>query len=206
MDTKNKSELNKNNTFKLHKKNIALVGLGTVGKSVLNILEKNFENIKERTNLELKIVAICDRSIKNKSSNIPKNIKLTQEPLSLIKDPNIDIIIELVGGVELPKEWIQTALKEKKDVITANKALLSKYGKELCALAYAQGVEIGFEAAVGGAIPIIRNFKSSLAYDNIKSLYCILNGTSNFILSKMSENENLSYDNGFKTCSRKRLC
>ncbi len=181
---------------------IGLIGLGTIGQSVLAILKKDYALIKERTGLELEVVKIFDRSIKKKAHLI-ENIYGTENINEIILDPEIEVIIEVIGGAEPIMGWIKQALETGKSVVTANKALLALHGNELFSLAYQLGKNLCFEAAVGGSIPIIQNFRRGLVAENINTLCAILNGTSNFILSKMNENEEYDYSKALALAQEK---
>ncbi|AXR63610.1 homoserine dehydrogenase [Leptospira mayottensis] len=173
---------------------IGLIGAGTVGSGVIEILKKESTSYREKFGIELVLFSVCTRTpekIKKELQNFP-NCKLESDYQKIITDPEIDMILELVGGTDVAYSIVKEALKNGKTVITANKALLSQKGEELFSLAQEQGLEIGMEASVAGAIPVIRSIKSALGSDSFLSLYGILNGTTNFILSKM-ELEHLDY-------------
>ena len=175
----------------MHKKNnfnIAIVGLGNIGSSLYKHLVKNKKSIKDKTNINLNIKYV---SAKNKSKKrsvlIPKN-KWLKNYISASNHPDIDIVVELIGGSEGPaKKLVFNSIKNKKHVVTANKALIAKYGDKLSNLAEKNKVNLEFEAAVAGGIPIIRVLKEGLITNSISKIYGILNGTSNYILSEMSE-------------------
>ncbi len=169
----------------MQKIKIGIIGLGTIGLSFLKILQKEKELIEKRTNLSIEVVRICDRSWEKKKSII-KDIKASNNPNDILEDTSVHIVVELVGGIEKPRQWLQKALEKNKAVITANKALLASYGNEILGLAKKKGLEVGFEAAVGGAMPVIRNFRKGLVGDNTHIIYGILNGTTNYILSQMA--------------------
>lgn len=167
--------------------NVGLIGAGTVGCGVIKILNQNKEIIKNRTGITLNLKMIADNDPDRKRPvRLPKK-KLTNDAYNLINDDSIDIIVELVGGTTIAKKFVLEAIKKGKHVITANKALLAHYGKEIFEEAAKKGVEVGFEASVGGGIPIIKATQESYAANNIKSIHGIMNGTSNYILSTMTE-------------------
>lgn len=179
---------------------IGLIGTGTVGSGVIEILKKESASYREKFGIELILSSVCTRTpekIKKELQNFP-NCKLESDYQKIVTDPEIDIILELVGGTDVAYSIVKEALKNGKTVITANKALLSQKGNELFSLAQEQGLEIGMEASVAGAIPVIRSIKSALGSDSFLSLYGILNGTTNFILSKM-ESEHLDYSEALRT-------
>ena len=155
---------------------VGLFGLGTVGQGLLEI--------SRNSKLPFEIVAIVDRSYQKKSK-ITGNIASSDDPSLILENSNIDLVIELMGGIDLPLFVIREALDKKKNVITANKFLLAEHGFALFTKAQDNGVKIGFEAAVAGAIPIIRNLENIFWYEDIPLLEGILNGTTNYILTKM---------------------
>ena len=173
--------------------NIAIVGLGNIGSYFYNYLKINKNIIFDKTNVKPNILFVSARSFKKKRNfAVPKKIWL-KNYLSATKIKKIDVIIELIGGAEGPaKKLVFEALKNKKHVITANKALVAKYGDLLSKIAEKNKVNFEFEAAVCGGIPVIRSIKEGLIANNINKIYGILNGTSNYILSSMDE-DNLEY-------------
>jgi homoserine dehydrogenase len=174
---------------------IGLVGAGVVGSNLLQLLEKNRKTIQTRNQLDLEVVAIATRT-PSKIKHLT-NLPVSNDPMSITSRKDVDIIVELIGGTTSAYEVVQSALKHKKVVITANKALLSEKGDELFELAYKHGVEIGYEAAVAGSIPIIRTLRDGLASCEFEVICGILNGTTNFILTKM-EDENWDYAEALK--------
>ena len=177
----------------MKKINIGIIGFGTVGSGTVKILIENKELIKERTNLEINIKKIATRNTsKERQIKVPSEM-LTSNVNSLINDPEIDIIVELIGGIHPAKEFIMEAISQGKHIVTANKALLATEGDEIFSLAQQKKVEIGFEASVAGGIPIIKVLREGLIANKIKSMYGIINGTSNYILTKMTdENKDFS--------------
>ena len=176
------------------KMNIVIVGLGNIGSYFYSYLRKNKNVIFNKTNTMPNILFISARSVnKKRNFTIPKKIWL-KNFLSATKIKEVDIIVELIGGAEgAAKKLVFQALKNKKHVITANKALVAKYGDQLSKIAEKNKVNFEFEAAVCGGIPIIRAIKEGLIANNINKIYGILNGTSNYILSSM-DNEKLEYN------------
>ena len=172
------------------KMNIVIVGLGNIGSYFYNYLKNNKNIIFNKTNTIPNILYVSARSLnKKRKINISKKIWL-KDSLSATKNKNVDIIIELIGGAEgHAKKLVFEALKNKKHVITANKALVAKYGDQLSKIAEANKVNFEFEAAVCGGIPIIRTIKEGLIANNINKIYGILNGTSNYILSSMDQDK-----------------
>ena len=167
--------------------NIGLLGFGTVGTGVIKILQQNSGVIEKRLGAKLNLKWIADLDIeRDRGVRVDKNI-LTKDANKVLNDPEVNIVIELIGGYEPAKSFILQALKNKKHVVTANKALLAKNGSEIFETASKNNVDIGFEASVGGGIPIIRAIKEGFTANNIQSVYGIVNGTCNYILSKMSD-------------------
>ena len=173
--------------------NIAIVGLGNIGSYFYDYLQKNKKNLFNKTNTIPNILYVSARSLKKKRLfNIPKKLWI-KNCLLIPKKKEIDIIVELIGGAEgIAKKLVFEALKNKKHVITANKALIAKYGDQLAKIAEKNKVNLEFEAAVCGGIPIIRSIKEGLIANNIRRIYGILNGTSNYILSSM-DTDKLEY-------------
>ncbi|MFH2027534.1 MAG: homoserine dehydrogenase [Nanoarchaeota archaeon] len=167
--------------------NIGLIGIGTIGSGVVSILNKNRDLIEKRTGVRINIKKVCDLNLEPAKKLGLKDNQLTKDFNELINDPEINLIIELIGGYNPAKDIILRSLKNKKHVVTANKAVIAKYGKEIFKTAKENDVNIAFEAAVGGCIPIIKSIKESFAADRIKDIYGILNGTTNYILTRMEE-------------------
>ena len=172
------------------KMNIAIIGLGNIGSYFYNYLKKNNNIIFNKTNTIPNILFVSAKSFnKKRNFTIPKKIWL-KNYISATKIKNVDVIVELIGGAEGPaKKLVFEALKNKKHVITANKALVAKYGNQLSKIAEKNKVNFEFEAAVCGGIPIIRSIKEGLIANNIFKIYGILNGTSNYILSSMDRDK-----------------
>lgn len=169
--------------------NIALLGLGTVGSGVVKIIEENRQQIKDTINKDIVIKHIL---VRDKSKKRPLNISqyhLTEDIDEILGDESIDIVVEVMGGIEPTVDWLRTALKNKKHVITANKDLLAVHLKLLEDLAESNGVALKFEASVAGGIPIVNAINNGLNANNISKFMGILNGTSNFILSKMTREQ-----------------
>lgn len=176
--------------------NIGLIGIGTIGSGVVKILNKNSDLIEKRTGIKLNLKKVCNLNIENAKRLGIKEEQWTNNYEDLINDKDISIIIELIGGYNPAKDIIIKALKNKKHVVTANKALLAKHGNEIFKEAKNNNVSIAFEAAVGGCIPIIKTIRESYTADKIKDIYGILNGTTNYILTKMEQG--LSYNQALK--------
>ena len=166
---------------------IGLIGFGTVGTGVVKLLQENGDLIAGRLGAEIRLQRIADIDIR-KSRGIPvDNALLTTDAADILNDPGIDIVVELMGGYEPARTFILAAMTQGKHVVTANKALLATHGDEIFRSAMHHGVNIGFEASVGGTVPVIKTLKESLIANRIQSLSAIVNGTSNFILSKMTD-------------------
>jgi homoserine dehydrogenase len=174
---------------KMKKLKIGIAGLGTVGKGVYEILRKDAEILAQKSQTIFEVVAVSSRS---KKDFVDSKIKFYPNAMDLASDPEIDVVVEVIGGGDLAKNLMIAALKNGKEFVTANKALLAEHGFELAELAEASKTHVGFEAAVAGATPIIKAFKEGLAANEITEFYAILNGTCNFILSKMKD-ENLDF-------------
>ena len=172
--------------------NVGIIGFGTVGSGTVRILLENKDVLAERLGFEINLKKIAARDIlKKRDIKVPEGI-LTADVDTLLNDPEIRIIVELIGGINPAKEYILKALSKGKHVVTANKALLATDGSEIFAAAHKAGVEIGFEASVAGGIPIIKVIREGLIANRIKALYGIINGTTNYILTKMTE-ENMEF-------------
>lgn len=167
--------------------NIGLIGTGTVGKGVWDILLNNQANIANKTGLKLNLAQIYARDPQKAIQNGFLPAVVTNDYNEIINNPQIDVIIELLGGYEPAKTIVLKAIQAGKKVITANKALLAKHGDEIFAQAKLNNVPLGFEAAVGGSIPIIKILSESYIADNITSIHGILNGTTNYIITRMEE-------------------
>ncbi len=167
---------------------VGLLGLGTVGAGVARVLFSHREELEEKIGAPVVLSAIADLDIANPRKGLTlSELPLTTDPARVLDDPSIDIVVELIGGLEPARSFILRALRNGKHVVTANKALLATHGDELYAEARERGRMLAFEAAVAGGIPLIRSVKEGLAANRIISLYGIVNGTSNYILSKMTD-------------------
>ncbi|MFH2012336.1 MAG: homoserine dehydrogenase [Pseudomonadota bacterium] len=165
---------------------IGLAGFGTVGAGVVKILQENKDIIEDRLGASIILKKIADIDITTDRGVKVDRELLTTNVQELIDDPEISILIELIGGYGAAREITLNAIRKKKHIVTANKALLAVHGTEIFRAAHREKVDIGFEASVGGGIPIIRSIKEGLAANNIKVIFGILNGTSNYILSEMT--------------------
>ncbi|MEW6002296.1 MAG: homoserine dehydrogenase [Nitrospirota bacterium] len=177
--------------------NVGIIGFGTVGTGTVKILYENKDVLEERVGFEINLRRIADIDIKrDRGISIPGGV-LTADVDGLLNDPDIHIVVELIGGIMPAKDFILRAISNGKHVVTANKALLATEGNEIFNAALEAGVEIGFEAAVAGGIPIIKVIREGLVANRIKAIYGIINGTSNYILTKMTE-ENVDFSKALK--------
>ncbi|MCS6787442.1 MAG: homoserine dehydrogenase [Thiobacillaceae bacterium] len=168
--------------------NVGLLGLGTVGGGTLTVLRRNQEEIARRAGREIRVTHAAVRNVERAHAKYAaEGLSITDDAELIVNHPDIDIVVELIGGISPAKELVLTAIANGKHVVTANKALIAKYGNEIFARAQQQGVMVAFEAAVGGGIPIIKAIREGLAANRIEWLAGIINGTCNFILSKMRE-------------------
>ncbi len=165
---------------------VGLLGLGTVGGGTLTVLRRNAEEITRRAGREIRVVRAAVRNL-DRAKQLAGDLPLTTNPFDVVDDPAIDIVVELIGGLEPARELVMQAIANGKHVVTANKHLVAKYGNEIFAAAQAKGVMVAFEAAVAGGIPIIKALREGLTANRIEWLAGIINGTSNFILSEMRD-------------------
>lgn len=176
---------------------IGILGFGTVGSGVLRILKHHEPKLNQVTGVSLKIKKVLVRDIDKKRGSIAEGIELTLDVDEIINDPEIDIVIEVMGSIDEAKTYIKKALIAGKHVVTANKDLIALHGNELVALAKANQCDLYYEASVAGGIPILRTIVDSLASDEIQKVFGIVNGTTNFILSKMTS-EGKTYEEALK--------
>jgi homoserine dehydrogenase len=166
--------------------NVGLIGFGTVGSGLAEVLLSQQERLVQRSGLTVRLAKVADIMI----SELPPQFagtELTNDAAELINDPDIDIVVELIGGIQPAKTFVMDAIAAGKHVVTANKALLSQEGKDIFTAAAAKGVEVGFEASVGGGIPVIKALKEGLVANNILAIMGIMNGTANYILTRMTD-------------------
>jgi homoserine dehydrogenase len=173
----------------LKKLRVGIAGLGTVGRGVYEIINKDQLLLQNKSGVEIEVVAV---SARNNKDFIDKKIKFYENPLDLADDENVDVVVELIGRVDVAKELILKALKNSKKVVTANKALIAIAGAEIAKVQEQYHSTVLFEASVAGANPIIKVFREGFSANEIKEVYAILNGTCNFILTKMT-NEKQDY-------------
>ena len=166
---------------------VGLLGIGTVGSGVFNVLARNQEEIKRRAGRGIEITMVADLDTARAQAAVGSNIKVVSDARAIIANPDIDIVIELIGGYGIAKQLVMEAIAAGKHVVTANKALLAVHGTEIFAAAHAKGVMVAFEAAVAGGIPIIKSLREGLTANRIQWIAGIINGTTNFILSEMRD-------------------
>ncbi len=167
---------------------IGLLGLGTIGSGAVKVLQSHREELEEKAGARMELRAVADLDIENPRQGLAlKDLPLTPDAARVLEDPAVDIVVELIGGLEPARSFILRALANGKHVVTANKALLATHGEELYAEARKHGRMLAFEAAVAGGIPLIRSVKEGLVANRVTSLYGIVNGTSNYILSRMTD-------------------
>jgi len=166
---------------------IGLLGLGNVGYGTFSVLKRNQEEIKRRAGRGIEIVAVAVRDVARAEALVAGACKVVNDPMLIVNDPEIDIVVELIGGYDLSKTLVLQAIANGKHVVTANKALLAVHGNEIFAAAQDKGVMVAFEAAVAGGIPIIKALREGLTANRIEWIAGIINGTTNFILSEMRD-------------------
>ncbi len=166
---------------------VGLLGLGTVGGGTLTVLRRNKEEIARRAGREIRVVQAAVRDLAKARAFAGAGLDLTIDPMVVVDNPEIDIVVELIGGIEPARTLVLKAIQNGKHVVTANKALIAKHGNEIFAAAQAKGVMVAFEAAVAGGIPIIKAIREGLSANRIQWLAGIINGTTNFILSEMRD-------------------
>jgi homoserine dehydrogenase len=164
---------------------VGLIGFGTIGTGVVRVLRDNASAIEDRLGCGLRLVRIADLDLDTDRGVDLSDIRFDADASALIADPDVQIVIELIGGYDVPRKFILEALASGKPVVTANKALLALHGREIFGAASAAGVDIAFEAAVGGGIPILRALREGLAANQIEAVLGILNGTTNYVLTEM---------------------
>ncbi len=166
--------------------NVGVIGFGTIGTGTVKVLLKDQDILEQRAGRKIVLKTVADISPQKKDGIDYSKFTLVDDASKIINDPSIDLVVEVIGGVTHAKKYIEEAIKNKKHVVTANKELIAKHGKELIAMAKEAGVNLFYEASSGGGIPIINALTSSLAANSYKKIYGILNGTTNYILSKMT--------------------
>ena len=173
--------------YDLKQLRVGLLGIGTVGGGTYQVLTRNAAEITRRTGVEIIVAQVADRNIDHAKTVTNGNSALTTDAFAIVNNPEIDVVVELIGGYTLSKELVLKAIENGKHVVTANKALLALHGNEIFAAAQKAGVIVAFEAAVAGGIPIIKALREGLGANKIEWVAGIINGTTNFILTEMRE-------------------
>jgi homoserine dehydrogenase len=180
---------------------VGLLGIGTVGSGTFEVLKRNQEEIRRRAGRGIEITMVADLDVARAQGIVGPHVKVVNDARAVIANPEIDIVIELIGGYGIAKTLVMEAIAAGKHVVTANKALLAVHGTEIFAAAHAKGVMVAFEAAVAGGIPIIKALREGLTANRIEWLAGIINGTTNFILSEMRD-KGLDFDVVLKEAQR----
>ena len=180
---------------------VGLLGIGTVGSGTFHVLKRNQEEIKRRAGRGIEITMVADLDVARAQSVVGPDVKVVNDARAIIANPDIDIVVELIGGYGIAKQLVLEAIAAGKHVVTANKALLAVHGTEIFAAASAKGVMVAFEAAVAGGIPIIKALREGLTANRIQWIAGIINGTTNFILSEMRD-KGLDFDVVLKEAQR----
>jgi homoserine dehydrogenase len=167
--------------------NVGLLGIGTVGGGTFTVLKRNEEEITRRAGRPIRIATVADKNLARAREVAGEGVRLVEDAYAVVTDPEIDIVVELIGGYGIARELVLAAIENGKHVVTANKALLAVHGNEIFAAAQKKGVMVAFEAAVAGGIPIIKALREGLTANRIEWLAGIINGTTNFILSEMRD-------------------
>ena len=166
---------------------VGMIGIGTVGSGTFRVLARNQAEIAGRAGRGIKLVMVCARSLARAMRVVGRDAALTNDPMLVATHPDVDVLVELAGGTSPAREWVLAAIRAGKHVVTANKALLATHGNEIFAAARQHGVTVAYEGAVAGSIPIIKALREGLTANRIDWVAGIINGTTNFILSKMRE-------------------
>jgi homoserine dehydrogenase len=171
---------------------VGLLGIGTVGGGTYAVLTRNQSEISRRLGFNVKVVQVADRNLEHAKAVTSGNVALTDDAFAVVNNPDVDVVVELIGGYSIAKELVLKAIENGKHVVTANKALLAMHGNEIFKAAEAKGVIVAYEAAVAGGIPIIKALREGLTANKIEWLAGIINGTTNFILTEM-RNKGLAF-------------
>ena len=166
---------------------VGLLGIGNVGVGTYNVLKRNQEEIRRRAGRGIEVVAVSARNLERARERVNNEVPVVADPFEIVNNPEIDIVVELIGGYEQARALVLQAIANGKHVVTANKALLAEHGNEIFAAAQEKGVMVAFEAAVAGGIPIIKALREGLTANRIEWVAGIINGTTNFILSEMRD-------------------
>lgn len=180
---------------------VGLLGIGTVGGGVFNVLKRNHDEILRRAGIGIEIAMVADLDTARAQSMVGPGVQVVADARAVIANPDIDIVVELIGGYGIAKQLVLEAIEAGKHVVTANKALLAVHGTEIFSAAHRKGVMVAFEAAVAGGIPIIKSLREGLTANRIEWIAGIINGTTNFILSEMRD-KGLDFDVVLKEAQR----
>jgi homoserine dehydrogenase len=181
---------------------VGLLGIGTVGGGTWDVLNRNADEIRRRAGRAIEITQVADKAVELARKKTRGKARVTGDAYELVRDKNIDIVVELIGGYTVAKDLVLEAIRRGKHVVTANKALLATHGNEIFKAAQKKGVMVAFEASVGGGIPIIKALREGLAANRIDWIAGIINGTSNFILSEMRD-KGISFDSALKDAQKR---
>ena len=176
---------------------LGLLGVGNVGQGVFDVLVRNGGEIERRAGQPIRVVAASRRNVSAAKALADAGVRISADPMEVVNDPEVDVIVELIGGTTLAKSLVLRAIANGKHVVTANKALLAEHGTEIFATAHQAGVIVAFEAAVAGGIPIIKALREGLTANHIEWVAGIINGTTNFILTEMRD-KGLDFDTVLK--------
>ena len=177
--------------------NVGLIGIGTVGGGTYKVLTENLQEIFNKIGIEIKVTHVADKDVGLAEKSVDKSVKIVPDAFELIANEDVDLVVELIGGTSIAKDLVKGALTNGKHVVTANKALIATHGEELFQVADENKVVLAYEAAVAGGIPIIKALREGLAGNKIEWVAGIVNGTTNYILSEMKDND-LSFDTALK--------
>ncbi len=180
---------------------VGLLGIGTVGSGTYNVLQRNQEEIRRRAGRGIEITMVADLDVARAKAAVGPGVQVVDDARKVVASPDVDIVIELIGGYGIAKQLVLEAIEAGKHVVTANKALLAVHGTEIFAAAHRKGVMVAFEAAVAGGIPIIKALREGLTANSIQWIAGIINGTTNFILSEMRD-KGLDFDVVLKEAQR----
>ena len=181
---------------------VGLLGIGTVGGGTFAVLRRNQEEITRRAGRAITLKIVADKDVERARSIVGHAAEVTDDAFAVVRNPEIDIVVELIGGTKVAKDLIMQAIDNGKHVVTANKALLAQHGTEIFSAAQKKGVMVAFEAAVAGGVPIIKALREGLTANRIEWIAGIINGTSNFILSEMRD-KGLSFDEVLKEAQKR---
>ena len=173
--------------------NVGILGLGTVGGGTYTVLQRNADEMARRTGVNIKVTHVADRDLERANALTQGNVNITDDAFALVENPDVDVVVELIGGYTIAKDLVLKAIANKKHVVTANKALIALHGNEIFSAAQKMGVMVAYEAAVAGGIPIIKALREGLGANRIEWIAGIINGTTNFILTEMLE-KGLAYE------------